>query len=80
MTKRKVSDSVLCPYHKGLGKQELYCEGVQPNTVIRLSFGSITVFSQYKYNRCDWDYDLCPIAQMLNQLWEERNNGDKKKV
>ena len=68
-----VSANVLCPFYKDapISKQTIVCEGVEPDSSVRLTFGSKVHCSLYMDKFCCKDYKACRVAQMLYKKYEE---------
>lgn len=65
MGKHTVSKRAVCPFYKHEDPQVIYCNGIQPGSVIHLAFSSKTDAKEYKTSRCHSDWCSCEIACML---------------
>lgn len=72
MAKSKVSVYVKCPYYKREQGQKIFCEGISDETSIHLAFDANAKpgMKQYEKCYCKGDYNKCPIAQMLNRMYD----------
>ena len=69
MPRRYISSQALCPFYRGEGGAEVYCEGPRRGTTIRLLIGSEV--RQIKDGWCRSDWASCPIARMLWALHDD---------
>ena len=70
MAKHAFGSCVTCPYYEHEGPQMIYCEGVEPHTVLHLAFEGKDKMREYRKNFCESGYNKCMIAQMLNRKWD----------
>lgn len=61
---------VKCPYYKFEEKQKIYCEGVEPGTVVHLAFDTNPHLKDYKKQFCKGCYNKCRLADMLNRKYD----------
>ena len=56
MGKHDWSRLALCPYYKCENRPTIYCEGVEENSTIHISFASPADAKAYKNKHCRADY------------------------
>lgn len=61
---------VRCPYYRSVGRQSIHCEGVTENCGLRLGFATFAQRSQHRQKFCRRDWAGCPVAGMLNRLYD----------
>lgn len=69
--KHRVARNARCPFYKHEDTQVIYCDGVSGQTVIHLAFANSTDALAYKRAFCRSEYQLCRIAQMLEEIEDE---------
>lgn len=72
MAKSIVSVYVRCPYYKREERKKqikIVCEGTTEENSIHLMFESVDALKRNEDQLCKKDYNLCPIAQMLNRKY-----------
>ena len=63
----------ICPYFKWDDKDRVGCEGKHI-----LKFDNKFAAKRFMQNYCaGWKWHLCPHAQHMNKIYEEKNNGKK---
>lgn len=70
MSKNKEDYLVQCPYYREEARQAIHCEGVGPNTGLRLGFAGIRQLASYKDEFCRNGWCSCRIAKMLNEKYD----------
>ena len=71
------SKYVICPYYKADTPFSIVCEGLYRNATVTQNFGERAAKkAHFVQNCCDMNYNLCYIAEMLNNkiTEEERTN------
>lgn len=68
--KRRQDSMIRCPYYKGEERQQIFCEGVEEGTAIRLGFDTTTHLKEYKAEHCKDCWKRCGIAEMNNRKWD----------
>lgn len=61
----RISANRYCPHYKRESSQVIYCDGIQPGSVVHLAFSNRTEALNYKRNFCGGDYDSCRLCKML---------------
>lgn len=67
----KESKLVKCPFFKGQDMQKIWCEGVQPDSSIILSFGTREGKRAYRLRYCDKAHRLCRIYRLNDSKYDE---------
>ena len=65
--KKYLSLKAICPYYKSEEKQLIYCEGVQRDTALHISFSYPADKVKYREKYCENCYKECRIAKMLGE-------------
>lgn len=68
-----IAKDVRCPYYIKEDGSKIHCEGYEEGTYIHLVFPSPSSRRDYQIDVCCYDYNECPIADMLNKKWEEED-------
>ena len=63
--------SAQCPFFKTCSEYDIACEGVVPDSTLKLRFESKGSRSMYKVTYCDSKYQECRICRMLEKKYEE---------
>lgn len=81
MAKYSVSKKAVCPYYKGNGRQEIFCEGLIQDSNIHQGFANPGMLEAHKLKHCESsNWDDCKIAQMLDLKYEEEEDERLQKV
>lgn len=81
MAKYSISKKAVCPYYKGDGKQEIFCEGLIRDSNIHQGFANPAMLEAHKLQYCESsNYPECRIAQMLSRKYEEEENARLQEV
>ena len=75
------SPNALCPFYRMESRNEVWCEGWRDDIGIRISFVNpemrniINTGSAMKYKTefCRAAWEQCPVARMLNQIYDAAN-------
>ena len=79
--KYSVSKKAVCPYYKGNGRQEIFCEGLVRDSNIHQGFANPGMLENHKAKYCEsQNYDECRISQMLDSKYEEEDDERIQKV
>ena len=70
MSKNVEDKLIQCPYYRQEARQVIHCEGIQPNTGLRLGFAGIHLMTSYKDQFCRSGWCSCRIAKMLNEMYD----------
>lgn len=71
MGKHDWSRLALCPYYKCESRPTIYCEGVEENSTIHISFASPADAKAYKNKHCRADYCSCLIYAMIDRRYSD---------
>ena len=64
--------SAICPYFVREASKQVTCEGFIPDAYIAVVFRTNADLRRWQQEMClTWNYVDCPIAQKLNQLYED---------
>ena len=63
--------NVMCPFYKKENRQVIYCEGVQENSSIHVTFGECSACKTYKDTKCQVNYKSCPVYKALEEKCDE---------
>lgn len=66
-----VDTNVICPYYKKTDRQVIFCEGVEENASIRMSFSSNSQKNDYMKEKCMKCWGKCLWADALNRKWDD---------
>lgn len=67
----KDSKLVKCPFYKGQDNLKLYCEGVQPNSSIILSFTTKNEKDGYRIHYCQQSYRYCKVYYLNDTKYDD---------
>lgn len=69
-----IAKYVLCPYYCKEDGVKICCdsEGIEDDTSIHLVFPSSRRRKEYQLEKCCSKWKHCPVAAMLERIWEER--------
>ena len=68
MPRQYESPNALCPFYRMETTREIWCEGWLEGMNIRISF--IRSALDYKTENCRAAWEQCPVAKMLNELYD----------
>lgn len=67
----KDSKLVKCPFYKGQDNLKLYCEGIQPNSSIILSFANRTDKDGHRIQYCQNKYRYCKVYFLNDTKYDD---------
>jgi hypothetical protein len=70
----KDSKLVKCPFFKGQDTLKLFCEGIQPNSSIILSFISRGEKDAYRIRYCQQCYRYCKVYYLNDTKYDDNGN------
>lgn len=65
-----ISVKAVCPFYRHENRSVIYCEDVLDGSALHLAFSSPSSCMAYKKKYCKKDYSGCPVACMLEQLYD----------
>lgn len=64
MGKRYVDPAVGCPFYCSEDPSKIYCDGVEEENWIHLTWGDGKRKKKYKLERCRGSWSECPVAKI----------------
>ena len=75
MSNHAPSPVAICPFYKDTDRQKVFCEGLEPNCSIHITFATPEQRKQFERSHCKtWDYEACTLAVMHSKRYEHEES------